>query len=75
MLSSTSYSERQLTFSAVSVAMFKAVLRTPKEAAGAKAAAEPTRREAMASFMFNCLVDEIERSVELWERWKARWWV
>ena len=31
--------------------MFKALLRTPKEAAGAKAAAEPTRREAMASFM------------------------
>ena len=42
-----------LTFS-VSVAvsaMFKALLRTPKEAPGAKAAAEPTRREAIASFM------------------------
>jgi hypothetical protein len=36
--------------------MFKAVLRTPKEAAGAKAAAEPIRREAMASFMFRLMV-------------------
>ena len=31
--------------------MFKALLRAPTEADGAKAAAEPTRREAMASFM------------------------
>ena len=34
----------------VSVAMFKALLRMGV-AAGAKAAAEPTRREAIASFM------------------------
>ena len=40
-----------LTFSVVAVAMFKALLRAPTEADGAKAAAEPTRREAMASFM------------------------
>jgi len=40
-----------LTFSvAVSVAMFKALLRMGV-AAGAKAAAEPTRREAIASFI------------------------
>jgi hypothetical protein len=31
--------------------MFKAVLRALKVAPGAKAAAEPTRREAIASFM------------------------
>merc|ERR1719203_2055809 len=36
---------------AVSSAMFKALLCTPKEAAGEKAAAEPTRRVAIASFM------------------------
>jgi hypothetical protein len=40
-----------LTFSVVvSVAMFKALLRMGV-AAGAKATAEPTRREAIASFM------------------------
>ena len=43
--------QRILTFSVVAVAMFKALLRAPIEADGAKAAAEPTRREAMASFM------------------------
>jgi hypothetical protein len=31
--------------------MFKALLRMPTGAAGAKAAAEPTRREAIASFI------------------------
>jgi len=31
--------------------MFRALLRTPTGAAGEKAAAEPTRREATASFM------------------------
>ena len=42
-----------LTF-AVSVAvsaMFKTLLRTPAGAAGEKAAADPQRRVAMASFM------------------------
>ena len=44
-----------LTFSVVvSVAMFKALLRIGV-AAGAKAAAEPTRREAIASFIFKGL--------------------
>ena len=33
-------------------AMFKALLRTPKEAAGAKAAAEPIKRDVTASFIF-----------------------
>merc|ERR1719183_907932 len=36
-------------------AMFKAVLRALKEAPGAKAAAEPTRREAIASFILTIL--------------------
>ena len=42
-----------LTFVSVAVsAMFRALLRTPKEAAGAKAAAEPTRTVVIASFIF-----------------------
>ncbi len=36
---------------AVSVAMFKALLRTPKEAVGAKAVAVPMRAAAIAIFM------------------------
>jgi hypothetical protein len=44
------------TFSEVSVAIFKAVLRALKVAPGAKAAAVPTRREAIASFMVISLV-------------------
>jgi len=31
--------------------MFKALLRTPKEAAGAKAAAEPIKRDVTVSFI------------------------
>jgi hypothetical protein len=65
------------TFSEVSVAIFKAVLRALKVAPGAKAAAVPTRREAIASFMVISLVvvgsgDESERGEELWEL--SAWW-
>jgi len=53
-----------LTFSVVvSVAMFNALLRIGV-AAGAKATAEPTRREAIASFMLSKAVRDFEcRSV------------
>ena len=41
-----------LTLVSVAVsAMFKALLRTPKEAAGEKAAAEPMKRDVIASFI------------------------
>ncbi len=52
-----------LTFSVVvSVAMFKALLRMGV-AAGAKATAEPTRREAIASFMLTCVLRRVSKSV------------
>jgi len=45
-----------LTFASVAVsAIFKALLRT-LVAEGAKAAAEPTRRVAIESFMVACMV-------------------
>ena len=49
-----------LTLVSVAVAMFKALLRTTL-AVGAKATAEPTRREAIASFIFMLvyLIDKI----------------
>jgi hypothetical protein len=47
-----------LTLVSVAVsAMFKALLRPPKEAAGAKAAAEPIKREVTTSFILaQCMV-------------------